>query len=723
MMSTKSKSNRSLFSTSSRESVAIPPVLEEDENDISETEEQKVASNSNSNKKSEKNNYTSFRFKKLSIVDDVSVNSSVDEQENSNIMEDVSLEVNSGLNIDVQSSESQSFVSNTITSSMDEEHGINVQSSREMDTENSKKSASSLGKKERKMAIIGTLIIALTIITVTISVTVGGLLVLREEESIVFNSTRQSSTPTIISSSFPSFSPSILNTGGDDIEEPRSIILSMNPSSLIPSTSPSIHINRRRTHIPTHSSKPNNTMSTINNTTGPSSTPLISINLTQSIGNATTQNHNNKTGSPTNETSVQSLMNSTSISNVANTNIPIPSEILNTSMSQQIISSNTSISVSNFTSPFASGLAVNKSSSWKINATIPIPYFEVVNEESRNVIDLSADGSRIAVSIPSFNASMGVVVIYQFVANQWNEITSIYGNTNGDKFGFSICFSPDGRTIAVGAVDENNNGYVKIFNEVNFTSWIQSGDDLISGAETGSGFGYSLSFSPQGDEFVVGVPFASTNGLSSSGRVDLFKYIEDNAVWVSNGSGLDGKIMHGWFGYSVSLGNNILVVGAPKSSCVHVYHKIETSVQWELKGNQINGRNPDDFFGQSVSISSNGNLMVVGAPLNSLMGVDTGVISVYESINDTYIHKSGGDVYGTSSRSNYGTDFSITDNGTSMVIGGSEARAFESKSGLWSDVNLDIAARINHVAIDISMDGTIIAAVNEPGKLQIFSRE
>merc|ERR1719491_1007885 len=110
--------------------------------------------------------------------------------------------------------------------------------------------------------------------------------------------------------------------------------------------------------------------------------------------------------------------------------------------------------------------------------------------------------------------------VYSFITNRWNQ----YGNTlvgaaSGDQFGQSVSMSADGMTVAVGAYgnDDNGNasGHVRLFAYSSTkNTWNTLGNTLV-GAASYDYFGSSVSISADGKTVAVGAPKNNDNGSSS----------------------------------------------------------------------------------------------------------------------------------------------------------------------------------------------------------------
>jgi hypothetical protein len=245
-------------------------------------------------------------------------------------------------------------------------------------------------------------------------------------------------------------------------------------------------------------------------------------------------------------------------------------------------------------------------------------------------------------------SAAGAAYVYTRTAGVWTQEQKLVGSgTNGriasDNFGYSV--SVYGDTIVVGA-------YVQSYNEVGGVLLNGAGAAYVytraSGVWTqeqklvGSGtngrvladqFGWSVSI--YGDTIVVGANIQDYNeggavSLTSSGAA--YVYTRTSGVWTQEqklvGSGTNGRVASDYFGQSVSVYGDTIVVGAKfqdydatgaisagDAGAAYVYTR--TSGVWtqqqKLVGSGTNGRIANDQFGWSVSIY--GDTIVVGSYL------------------------------------------------------------------------------------------------------------
>ena len=103
----------------------------------------------------------------------------------------------------------------------------------------------------------------------------------------------------------------------------------------------------------------------------------------------------------------------------------------------------------------------------------------------------------------------------------------IGGEADHDYSGISVSLSADGSVVAIGATNNDGNGYdsghVRIYKNVNDT-WTQVGGD-IDGEANGDDSGSSVSLSEDGSVVAIGAPRNIANGYS--GHVRVYKNVNN----------------------------------------------------------------------------------------------------------------------------------------------------------------------------------------------------
>ncbi len=247
-------------------------------------------------------------------------------------------------------------------------------------------------------------------------------------------------------------------------------------------------------------------------------------------------------------------------------------------------------------------------------------------------VAISSDRMVVGAQIDETNGvNSGSAYVYERSSGEWMETAKLLASdgAEGDFFGLPVALSGD--RIAVGASGKGSEkglgvGAAYIF-DLAGGEWKETKLVASDGAAFDL-FGQSVALS--GDRLVVGAVRNDENG-TDSGAVYVFElqgdqWVETAKLLASDGSGGD------WFGNSVALSGDRLVVGAPKAAgllgAAYVFDFdgakwVETAKLLASKG-EFN-----DNFGGSVALS--GDRVVAGAPVgDNDAGVDTGVAFVFQ---------------------------------------------------------------------------------------------
>ncbi len=203
----------------------------------------------------------------------------------------------------------------------------------------------------------------------------------------------------------------------------------------------------------------------------------------------------------------------------------------------------------------------------------------------------------------------------------WGQVTKLTASDGAedDYFGWSVSISGD--TLVVGAygdddVDGNNfqgSAYVFTRNNQTMDDWGQVTKLTASDGAEDDWFGTSVSIS--GDTIVVGAD-KGDGGNRNQGSAYVFtrnNQTMDDWGQVTKLTASDGAT-HDYFGYSVSISGDTLVVGAfgDESFSGSAYTYVMEGDAWTQIAKPVaSDGEEDDYFGYSVSIS--GDTIVVGA--------------------------------------------------------------------------------------------------------------
>ena len=233
-----------------------------------------------------------------------------------------------------------------------------------------------------------------------------------------------------------------------------------------------------------------------------------------------------------------------------------------------------------------------------------------------------------ASNLPSATVTLGGTGITPPVYTQNREfkITSS-GGAAGGRFGFSSSISGDYAVVGAYLDDVNGSriGSAYVFKRTG-TSWQQEARLLPSDGAAFDWFGYSVSIS--GDYVVVGARLDDDVNGENAGSAYVFKrtgtsWQQEAKLLPSDGAAFDE------FGRSVSISGDYVVVGASGDDDVNgtdagsAYLFKRTGISWQQEAKLLpSDVAADDQFGVSVSIS--GDYTVVGAFRDDDNGINAG---------------------------------------------------------------------------------------------------
>jgi hypothetical protein len=209
-----------------------------------------------------------------------------------------------------------------------------------------------------------------------------------------------------------------------------------------------------------------------------------------------------------------------------------------------------------------------------------------------------------------------------------------------DSFGTSVSIS--GNTIVVGAPSNefatpSTNGAAYIFVRSG-TNWVQEAKLLASDGQFRDWFGASVSIS--GNTVVIGAPLDDIGTNTDQGSAYVF--VRSGTTWnflekLTNSFNAAGDN----YGRSVAIDNNTIVIGAPNASSgsnmfggrAYIYER--TSTFFDIKASLFaNEPGAQDRFGSAVAV--NGNTIVVTSPYDSREYEFQGSAHVYSRVNNNW---------------------------------------------------------------------------------------
>ena len=279
----------------------------------------------------------------------------------------------------------------------------------------------------------------------------------------------------------------------------------------------------------------------------------------------------------------------------------------------------------------------------------------------------------------------------------YNEVGILTGTylTGGDTLGFSIDCTPDGRTIVSGAVSDeigavNNTGVVYVYD--------RSGNSFnVVGVLTGTHatgndyFGASVAISNDGKTIVVGADDDEhPDSQGNSGVAYVFDRVGDTFTEVGILTGTYASHGSDSFGESVAISGDgrTIVVGAEYDHYPGANSGSGVAYVFDRVGNNFNqvgiltgssAQNTGDNFGNVVAIDDSGKVIVVGAHFADNPASADGTAYVFERVNNTF--NEVGILTGSGAVRGLGSSLDISADGSTIAVGAYDA----SNSGAIND--------------------------------------
>ena len=251
---------------------------------------------------------------------------------------------------------------------------------------------------------------------------------------------------------------------------------------------------------------------------------------------------------------------------------------------------------------------------------------------------VAIDGDTVVVGsyMEDVLVDQGATYIFTRSGTTWTQQARLVASDaqTSDNFGYSVAIS--GNTVVVGARLEdpsaiNDAGSAYIFTRSG-TTWTQQQKIQASDAAASDNFGWSVAI--DGDTVVVGAYLEDPSAISDAGSAYIFTrsgttWTQQQKIQASDAQATD------WFGYSVAIDGDVVVVGAhledtvaASAGAAYIFSRSGTTWTQQSK---IQASDPEnsDWFGISVAID--GDTVVVGAEREDTVGADAGAAYVFKA--------------------------------------------------------------------------------------------
>jgi hypothetical protein len=238
---------------------------------------------------------------------------------------------------------------------------------------------------------------------------------------------------------------------------------------------------------------------------------------------------------------------------------------------------------------------------------------------------VAIDGNTAVVGAPTdptHGSFSGAVYVFVREVDGWRQQAKLFPNDPGPWLQFGDPVAIDGDRLVAGAFADSaaaaHSGAAYVFLRNADGDWQQEAKLKAATPQSSAWFGFALDL--RGDRIGVGAPFSSTASDQYVGNVTLFERIDDHwtqtdELWVND------PTPYALVGWSVALGDDALLVGAPLASGASAISGAAYLFQRGESGwNQSVRWTPDDasggeWFGYSVALR--GATAAVGASQDS----------------------------------------------------------------------------------------------------------
>lgn len=263
----------------------------------------------------------------------------------------------------------------------------------------------------------------------------------------------------------------------------------------------------------------------------------------------------------------------------------------------------------------------------------------VYNRSYVSTLNLQEDdllfGKSISVSKDGFICAISdqkqVTIFSRGVDSSWKQLHTIV-SFNSDKLYYAdkVCISDDSTWLALTETLTSLEEKIHLYKKNSALGEYLYYQTIDCPLGTGKSFGQVMSVLKEDDEYilVVGIPVDNKVLVYSVSLADDANWIIAQDITIPNISTIAK------FGFSIDLGKNTLIVGAPGVSKVYLYDKVSSGYELDFTISDT-----DSFLGYSVAISRDAETIALGAPEDDLNFVNSGKVEIYTKAVNGYVHK------------------------------------------------------------------------------------
>lgn len=260
---------------------------------------------------------------------------------------------------------------------------------------------------------------------------------------------------------------------------------------------------------------------------------------------------------------------------------------------------------------------------------------------------VAADNNVIVVGAPFYDRisggqitdpSIGAAYVFELIGDTWMQTAQFLSTAAGENkissmFGWSVAI--DDNIIAVGAWNEtvgSQIGAVYVFEKVG-GAWQSAGKILPLNNDGQERFGHSVAVS--GTRIAVGGPLI-TDSDDNEPPTPSYVFERSGATWAGTRLQPQGDARDSWYGYSIDISGDTVVVGAPGYEVPGLGAGLGAAYVFEFNGTWTQTAHlvdpsgqAQDFMGRDVAID--GDVIVVGSEAGgNPTTLNTGLALVFE---------------------------------------------------------------------------------------------
>mmetsp|Transcript_36974 Transcript_36974/g.80958 ORF Transcript_36974/g.80958 Transcript_36974/m.80958 type:complete len:647 (-) Transcript_36974:5690-7630(-) len=230
-------------------------------------------------------------------------------------------------------------------------------------------------------------------------------------------------------------------------------------------------------------------------------------------------------------------------------------------------------------------------------------------------ISTDRSGSVIAVGAPRARNDIGSVFVFRFAKKNglWEQMGEEIlgpGAIQGDRFGFSLSLSSDGKILAVGQQSDHGLEGRVVAYQYKEGTWEMLGQQ-IRGEAIGDKFGKFLSLSADGMTLVAGAKDHAN--AAGTGLVRIFGFNNTEDMWMRLGSTIESKALkYKPSRFHITADGSRIALATGKATIGQGYAEVYDydGHDWQRVGGKIAAIEQTDKYGGDISISDDGSILL-----------------------------------------------------------------------------------------------------------------